>query len=263
MTRLNWDWPGMRQKRFRKTKILKFGWLLKLPNQIPGNCPKSQRYWPDSQRVPFGACYWTKWVQTWHAWTWRVNLPSFETPIMSGWTWGPKFELLKSKVKRLKFDQKVNGIDQKVNDYLLGQIHMKRLKMVWIDHFWVHLNRLQLKIDLKFDLKFDLKSDLKFDLEFGKYWTFSKRQSCERSQKSKIAMKQTGIESNGLKMEQIHPLKGSDLCWRSLKAKFDMKIWLESENESIFWSSEDTNRPKWSLLNAWKTWQWFWDALGA
>ena len=173
------------------------------------------------------------------------------------------FELLKSKVKRLKFDQKVNGIDQKVNDYLLGQIHMKRLKMVWIDHFWVHLNRLQLKIDLKFDLKFDLKSDLKFDLEFGKYWTFSKRQSCERSQKSKIAMKQTGIESNGLKMEQIHPLKGSDLCWRSLKAKFDMKIWLESENESVFWSSEDTNRPKWSLLNAWKTWQWFWDALGA
>ena len=51
--------------------------------QKSGNCPKSQ--W-----VSFGACYWTKWVQTWHAWTWRVNLPSFEGPIMFWWTWGPK-----------------------------------------------------------------------------------------------------------------------------------------------------------------------------
>ena len=101
MTRLNWDLTWHEAKWFRKTKVLKFGWLLKLPkileiaqkvNECPlgpvtepngfkldmlgpegslpfcwtwspkgglrvkkvaseaKNCPKSQRYWPNSQR---------------------------------------------------------------------------------------------------------------------------------------------------------------------------------------------------------------------
>ena len=49
MTRLNWDLTWHEAKWFRKTKNLKFGWLLKLP-KISGICPKSQRYWPSSQR---------------------------------------------------------------------------------------------------------------------------------------------------------------------------------------------------------------------
>ena len=54
------------------------------------SCPK---FWklPKSQWVPFGACYWNKWVQTWHAGTWRVNLPFC-------WTWSPKGGLRVKKV---------------------------------------------------------------------------------------------------------------------------------------------------------------------
>ena len=106
------------------------------------SCPK---FWklPKSQWVPFGACYWNKWVQTWHAGTWRVNLPFC-------WTWSPKGGLRVKKVASeakncpksqrywpnsqwslsglkltwkltwnfwLEIDQKVNGIDQIVNDW--------------------------------------------------------------------------------------------------------------------------------------------------
>ena len=60
---------------------------------------------PKNQFCASWACYWTKWVQTWHAWTWRVNL---EVQM------GLKFEH--------EIDQKVNGIDQIVNDSFLGKI---------------------------------------------------------------------------------------------------------------------------------------------
>ena len=47
--------------------------------------------WPKSQRVLSEASYWTKWVQTWHGWTWGVNLPFFEGPTLIeghlGWLW--------------------------------------------------------------------------------------------------------------------------------------------------------------------------------
>ena len=39
MTRLNWDLTWHEAKWFGRAKILKFGWLLKLP-KISGNCPK-------------------------------------------------------------------------------------------------------------------------------------------------------------------------------------------------------------------------------
>ena len=174
MTRLNWDLTWHEAKWFRKTKILKFGWLLKLPkileiaqkvNECPlgpvtepngfkldmlgpegslpfcwtwspkgglrvkkvaseaKNCPKSQRYWPNSQWSLSGLKL--TWKLTWNFW--------------------------------LEIDQKVNGIDQIVNDWHkkwirigpsgLNRIGSNRLKSDWIE--WIRFRTIALKLTRK------------------------------------------------------------------------------------------------------------------
>ena len=109
--------------------------------QNSGNCPKSQ--W-----VPVGACYWTKWVQTWHAWTWRVNLPLWGLLGLKSKKWA-SCQKSGSEAKKSEHEncliQKLDWIGP--NGLNLDRNGLNRTKSDWIE--WIGLLKRSLEIDMK------------------------------------------------------------------------------------------------------------------
>ena len=59
-----------------RSDIIWYNTILTLESKSMPNCCPNLLELPKINYVPFEACCWTKWVQTWHVGTWRVNLPS-------------------------------------------------------------------------------------------------------------------------------------------------------------------------------------------
>ena len=169
--------------------------------------------WPDSQRVLSETSYWTKWVQTWHGWTWRVNLPTFEGPTLIGGNKKLKYYFLSIWNLTRRFDQKVNECSQRPpigpNGFKLdmggpeGSIYpylrvRPWLKVIWVRniHFWTWK---LLKTGPKIGLKM-VRKDFKL---------IQMVENC------------SGMDLEG----QFTFLWGSDLVWRSFGSKNIALYW--------------------------------------